>query len=404
MNNQKKKIEYTYSSIKLALYVKILLCGHFLLFFSLFIDLILPILFKLLTILISPILFNLNSEFAKQLPGFFFCVFKYKLDTDIKIALLSALLVIWTFITAIVIFYMEKKDNLYCGVRTWDIVSFDLSKNIKKISACIFFAELLLILLSFIFDFFWTLIILLVLYPATAGCTFGFVCWATRTDTIRNRYYDKILHEYCERSSNYSAASMDRVPSLTVYLNSISSFTEKDWDILIELLLNTFIFLCLKSSKDKQTDVQRTLYTIIKYILDNTDNVNQKIKFLKNLSLETYKKAKDSSALLDIMTAISLPAIAFHDRSGYYYYTSCFAVIPDKDLLHQMLLRGIVYSVFLLETTGISPYSSYCRELQSRLDPTRPSRREDRRQMLLFANKLNKYDSRFAPITLGKYI
>ena len=168
MNNQKKKIEYTYSSIKLALYVKILLCGHFLLFFSLFIDLILPILFKLLTILISPILFNLNSEFAKQLPGFFFCVFKYKLDTDIKIALLSALLVIWTFITAIVIFYMEKKDNLYCGVRTWDIVSFDLSKNIKKISACIFFAELLLILLSFIFDFFWTLIILLVLYPATA--------------------------------------------------------------------------------------------------------------------------------------------------------------------------------------------------------------------------------------------
>lgn len=132
MNNQKKKIEYTYSSIKLALYVKILLCGHFLLFFSLFIDLILPILFKLLTILISPILFNLNSEFAKQLPGFFFCVFKYKLDTDIKIALLSALLVIWTFITAIVIFYMEKKDNLYCGVRTWDIVSFDLSKNIKK--------------------------------------------------------------------------------------------------------------------------------------------------------------------------------------------------------------------------------------------------------------------------------
>ena len=40
----------------------------------------------------------------------------------------SNLFVIWTVITAILIFYMERKENHLCGVRHWDIVSYRLSK------------------------------------------------------------------------------------------------------------------------------------------------------------------------------------------------------------------------------------------------------------------------------------
>ena len=393
MKHKQTKTGYMYPSINLALYVKLLLAAHFFLLITLLMDL-LPL-----------IQFKGRSELARKLPNFLICMLKYKPDSDITIALLSSLLVVWTFITAVVIFYMEKKDNIYCGVRTWDIISFDIDRSIKIISAVIFFIELFLILLAFILDFSCTLLFFLLLYPGTAGCVFGLVCWATAEHTIKNRYYDKILYEYYERSSKNPAISMDRVPSLTVYLNGLSTFTEKDWDLLIDLLLDVFISLCLEGRENRQTDVQATLYTIVSYILDNTGDPNQKIKFLKNLNTKTYEKVKDAPSAIDILTAVSFPAAAFQDNSGYCYYTSCFTVIPDDILSHQMLLRGIVYSVYLDYTTRSHLYSVYCSKLQSYLGPTDPqSEKDDWRQMWFFAYKLKKYNYRFSPVILDQYI
>ena len=392
-SKQTKKSSNIYPTIKLTLYIKLLLAAHFFLFFTLLMDLI-PL-----------INFKERSEFARKLPDILIGILKYKPDSDITAALLSSLLVVWTFITAVVIFYMEKKDNIYCGIRTWDIVSFDIGRSTKIISAVIFFIELFLILLAFVLDFSCTLIYFLLLYPATAGCIFGLVCWATAEHTIKKRYYDKILHEYHQCSRNYPATSMERVPSLTIYLNGLSSFTEKDWDLLINLLLNIFVSLCSEDREDKRTDAKRILYTIISYILDNTSDTNQKIKFLKNLSIKTYEKVKDAPSAIDILTVISLPAAAFRDNSRYCYYTSCFSVIPDDIFSHQLLLRGIVYSAYLAYTTGSHLYSAYCSQLQSYLGPTDPrSEKEDWRRMRFFAYKLRKYNHRFTPVVLDQYI
>ena len=391
MKHKQPKMEYTYPSTKLTVYVKLLLTAHFSLFYTLLLD------------FITLAGYEGKNRYIRKLTSGLICVLNYHPNPDTTIALLSSLLVVWTFITAVAIFYMEKKDNTYCGIRTWDIISFDINRNIKRISAAMFFIELLLMLLAFIFDLSCTLIYFLFLYPVTAGCTFAFICWATKTETIKSRYYDKILYEYYEHN-NDSVTPMERIPSLNVYLNSLSSFTEKDWDLLIDLLLNIFISLCLESRKDKQSDVQRVLYTIVSYILNNTGDTNQKIKFLKNLSVETYKKAKDSPSAIDILTAVAFPAAAFQDNTGYCYYTNCFTVIPDDTLSRQLLLRGIVYSVYLNHTTRSYLYSVYSRKLQTYLGPADPESDEDWSQMRFFAYKLGKYDSQFTPDILDQYI
>ena len=120
---------------------------------------------------------------------------------------------------------------------------------------------------------------------------------------------------------------------------------------------------------------------------------------------KTYEKVKDAPSAIDILTAVSFPAAAFQDNSGYCYYTSCFTVIPDDILSHQMLLRGIVYSVYLDYTTRSHLYSVYCSKLQSYLGPTDPqSEKDDWRQMWFFAYKLKKYNYRFSPVILDQYI
>ena len=330
----------------------------------------------------------------------------YASDSDIKAALLSALLVIWTFITAVVIFYMEKRDNTYCGVRTWDIISFDIGKKQKRIIAFAFFFELLLILAAFLFNFPWTLICLLLLYPLTAGCTFGFVSWATAEQTIKKRYYDMILHEYDERRGSYPATSMERIPSLATYLNSLPFFTERDWDNLLELLVKIFVSLCSGNEVYKQSDAQRTLYTIVGYILNNTSDTDHKVRFLKNMSIKTYEKVKGSPEAADILSSVSFPAIAFHDNTGFCYYTNCFSVISDKALGHEMLLRGIVFSIFLHFTTRSGHCASYSKKLLQVLKQTGGHiRGDDWKQMHSFTLKLqNKFDSQFNMQIVDQYI
>lgn len=392
INNRCKKHRSTYSKSRLNSYVRCLLAAHGFLILLFIAD------------MVSFIMSQAEIHCTCELPDFLIRMLNYKPDQDITIALLSSLLVVWTFITAIMIFYMEKKDILYCGLRTWDIVSFDIPPKTKLFSGSMFFIELFLILITFFKRFSWTIMYLLILYPTTAGCIFGFVCWATKTNTIRNRYYDMILNEYNKNSRTCSATSMERIPALTAYLNTLSSFTEKDWDLLIELLINVFVSLCLKTGETKKTDVQKTLYTIISCILNNTGDTNQKIKFLKNLTIKTYNKVKDSSEAIDILTAVSLPAAAFHNSSGYCYYTSCFSVIPSEAVSHQMLLRGIVFSVYLHTSTGSIIYFDYFTRLRNHLNTANSQSTEDWKAMQLFAYRLQQYNPRFNQMILDKYI
>ena len=163
MKHKQPKMEYTYPSTKLTVYVKLLLTAHFSLFYTLLLD------------FITLAGYEGKNRYIRKLTSGLICVLNYHPNPDTTIALLSSLLVVWTFITAVAIFYMEKKDNTYCGIRTWDIISFDINRNIKRISAAMFFIELLLMLLAFIFDLSCTLIYFLFLYPVTAGCTFAFI-------------------------------------------------------------------------------------------------------------------------------------------------------------------------------------------------------------------------------------
>lgn len=83
---------------------------------------------------------------------------------------IASLLVVWTFITAVMIFYMERKDQRYYGIRQWEIVSFDMSKCVKRSFFLLFFIELLVLMIAPFIKLWITIAYFCILYPVTAEC------------------------------------------------------------------------------------------------------------------------------------------------------------------------------------------------------------------------------------------
>ena len=51
----------------------------------------------------------------------------------------SPLIGIWAFIIAVFVFYLEKKDETFCGINIWQISTFDIKKAAKIIFLILFF-------------------------------------------------------------------------------------------------------------------------------------------------------------------------------------------------------------------------------------------------------------------------
>ena len=60
------------------------------------------------------------------------------LDKGMKGTLISSLLVVWTFITVVIVFYMERRESRYCGTKIWDIVAWRLKRYQKNLIVILF--------------------------------------------------------------------------------------------------------------------------------------------------------------------------------------------------------------------------------------------------------------------------
>lgn len=124
-----EKESYFSKQINLLQYARILLCFHLITILTVIIDFMPCITYSGIPKIFHPLLKALNF------------LFTFQICSDIKSTIISSILVVWTFITAVIIFYMEKKDNLYCGMRVWDIVSHDISKKSKRLITVLFFSN-----------------------------------------------------------------------------------------------------------------------------------------------------------------------------------------------------------------------------------------------------------------------
>lgn len=274
---------------------------------------------------------------------------------DTMSTIVSSLLVVWTFITAVFIFYMEKKDNLYCGVRQIEIVLFDVRRCVRYVLFILFFLELLFLLLAALIYMPVTLVYLSGLYASTAGCILWGAGCITSQKMIKKRYFALLSYEY----EHCSSGSLEQeMPSLSAFLGNLLLFGEKEWDLLLEILSQVFAGLCDVEDEEKRKEAGKLSYRVIRYILENTEDDGKRKAFLTELGYQIYRRAESAPRTVDILTSMLLPAVEFTDSYENSYYIMALSGIADKDIRQELLIRGIVYSCYLefLESPVITGY------------------------------------------------
>ena len=312
----------------------------------------------------------------------------FNINCDMTGTLLSSILVVWTFITAVIIFYMERRENLYCGMRMWDIVSYDLKKPIKISLAVLFFLELGVILTASIVHLPLTLGYFSLLYPVTAGCTLGFVSWATSDRTIRKKYFALISREYMNKHNWEKETFTDELPSITRFLNILSFSGEKELDILLDILLTVFLPPCKSRSRLQRIEAEKAFYLMSLHIIDKLKS-NRLIKdFFKSLAVSAYKELASEERKIDILTAMSFPLLTIKGDASHYI--SFLSVIPDSSVQHDLILYGAVFTQYLDQKTGSNLYQYTRMDLFShyRIDFTTA----DRAKVISFQKKINEID------------
>lgn len=374
MNSKRKK----WTDIKLNRYVKIFVFLHLALVITLFFD------------SIRKLNFTVANNNFKILNWFF----DYRISNDKTQALLASLLVVWTFITALLIFYLGKKDHRFCGTKIWDIVTYDVEKRYKIAIFFEFFAGLFFILFAILVDFSLTISCLLFLYVGTAGAVFAFVCWATEKDTIIGRYYKLVIFQGTHNRSGTNDSLEEKMPVFMTYLHDIPKFNETDWDQLCHLLPGVFSEMCKNEPGLNRKEAEETLFKTMQYILNTIDEQGKRKNFLDNLGKVAYSYKDSVPYPIDFFSAMYLASAEHINSMGNSCFIECVSCIEDEKIRHQLMIRGIVYVAYLDLKSGTSRYSKSMYLLLNAIKGTEILE-NNWGHVLVFVWEIQKYDPSF---------
>lgn len=344
---------------------------------------------------VSPVNITTGNPFINLLISWLNSLIEYDgLDTDTMNTMVSSVLVVWTFITAVFIFYMEKKDTLYCGVRQSEIVLFDVSRRVRYALFILFFIELLFWMLAILIYKPVTLVYLSVLYAPTAGCILWGVGCATSQKMIKRRYFDLIFYEFEHR---IPGSLEQELPSFSAFLGNIFSFGEREWDLLLEILSQVFAGLCDVEDEEKRKEAGKLSYRVVRSVLENTEDTGKKKDFLTQLGHLIYRRVESAPRAVDILTSMLLPAVEFTDSRGDSFYVMALSGIADKDIRQELLIRGIVYSCYLefLESPVITGYPGrhYAVRCELRTKAAENAGTNDQKYKVSFVAKIQRASS-----------
>lgn len=316
----------------------------------------------------------------------------------------SPLIGIWAFIIAVFVFYLEKKDETFCGINIWQIATFDIKKAAKIIFFILFFIELEVILVSIIIDFSLTTMYYLFLYPLTILGLFAFVWWATEDITHKKRYQELIIFQY---THNKSESLEERIPALIKYLKRLPHLSIADLDQLSELLSQILWKLYFHQDINDQQETKRTLYQIIRYILNTITNADTKKVFCEYLgafSCETVKPASPSSVSTSVgfLTPLFLASLEQGVPLENYHSLAFLSKIKDEEIRRQLLFRGIIYTTYLSSISGASKYKDIKGALQIKLNEDVLSEK-NQRDTVMFLQKIQEYAPDFTMDTFVKH-
>lgn len=322
--------------INMDKYTKYLLIFHSLLFCTLILDWLSP----------CPLIYFIPVCNIQLIYKILTLLMEYAPDMKCADTIISSLLVVWTFMSAIIIFYMEKKDQLYCGIRQWEIALFDIKKKTKYAVVILFFAELLILVAAPFCELPVTISYFCFLYPVTALCILTFVAWVTGEAAMLERYISLLGSQY-RYDHPVSGALEQDIPALYAYLKRISDFHDDDWERVLKIISAVFMRQCRQSDIKKRISAGKYSYEVVKYILQCSNDTNAKKKFIKRLAANAETSEQNRRYLTDILTALLFPAVEIQNDAGRSYYIIALSAVKSDETRQELLMRGAVYARYL---------------------------------------------------------
>lgn len=314
-------------------HINYLLGFHCVAFLALLLDLLCPLLISCQKIPFRFILF------------YNYCWLEERLDKGV---LISSLLVVWTFITVVIVFYMERRENRYCGVRIWDIVAFELKPRQKYAICFLFFAELAIILIGTFLEPILTLIVFIPIYTVTAGCVLWFVVRATAEQIIWRNLKAIIRMEY------QNAPSQNDRQYMQAFIDALPACKEKELEFLIDLMTEDIIRPYIARGWPNFPQMQKEIYNLMICILEKMRGNTLKVLFVQSLGARMKEVEADENELLPLLYSVALPMLERMDDTWLYLYTDFIAALhPWNGEVHKkMLLGGSVYTLYLETCTA----------------------------------------------------
>lgn len=148
--------------------------------------------------------------------------------------MISSLLVIWSLIAAILVYYLGRKDEKFYGLSSWEVISNGLCKWEKRIICIILFVELWLCLAAIPADYPITLVCIAVFLLISLAYSFHIVFRGTKPEIIT--YHLKELL----KKSVHNVQKGAECRELDIVLRNIDFSVEEQQDFLLSILKECF--------------------------------------------------------------------------------------------------------------------------------------------------------------------
>ena len=255
-------------------------------------------------------------------------------ESDCVSSYIASLLVVWTFINAVIMFYMEKKDNKYQGVRQWDLVFYGLEKEWKVICRILFMGLFVILLNHFVLLPLMLICSSLVLFIMAIG-VFRFAFMAT----------DEKILEKCLKASieeEYRKNTVEKSSIMKSFFYHMKEAREAEFDLLIDILINQ-IFLH-REYDCRSVEEGKKAYGTMRYIYDRIEKNKLGKIFAPNLAKKIIERVKEENKAIDILTVLVLPLI---EMIKYETWDKTVKIIEKETIRRKLRIRSAGFAKYL---------------------------------------------------------
>lgn len=332
--DEKNKVRELYREWKLLKHVRVLyICHVCCILFTLLLDIHAKCLIDLIKNIISvdpkvEILFE--SFFYHETINSWIHKFYDLILSSETTSMVELLLAIWTFVTAVIIFYLGKKDELLYGISNWNIVENYLNKIDKFFILFVLFFDLALVLMSLIIKISISLFCLGFWLVVISLYVFLFVLKCTDMDNVSKHLKLIIQIRYVRRTDK-----KDLDDYLLQILRNIDYEKEDDLDFLLDLIEKLFgkVNISFENS-----------YRIAISIYIRITNQEARILFIKNI-IKAICQFQDKKN--EYLSAVLMPIFEYEKGNLVGMLNNIISGIPDEKERRRILVRSIVYNGYL---------------------------------------------------------